>query len=70
MEVSEKETVQSDSKTIAVRRKRINRLKKIIIGSILTAILVPTVTSVILAIQVFSLKGKLREIFEKLQFGA
>lgn len=45
----------------AARRKRINRLKKMIIGFILAAILIPSIACVFLGVQVFSLKEKLRE---------
>lgn len=45
----------------AARRKRINRLKKIIIGFVLAAILIPSFACAFLGIQVFSLKEKLRE---------
>lgn len=45
----------------AARRKRINRLKKMIIAFILAAILIPSIICVVLGIQVFSLKEKLRE---------
>ncbi len=45
----------------AARRKRINRLKKMIIGFILAAILIPSIVCVFLGIQIFSLKEKLRE---------
>lgn len=45
----------------AARRKRINRLKKMIIGFVLAAILIPSIGCVILGIQIFSLKEKLRE---------
>ena len=43
------------------RRKRVNRLKKIIIGFILTAILIPSAISLVLMWQVHTLKGRLRE---------
>lgn len=43
------------------RRKRINRLKKIIIGTILTAILIPTVICGLLIWKVSALKEELRE---------
>lgn len=46
----------------AARRKRVKRLKKIIIGSVLSAIIIPIVVCVILAMQVFSLKEQLREM--------
>lgn len=46
----------------AARRKRVKRLKKIIIGSVLAAIIIPIVVCVILAMQVFSLKEQLREM--------
>ena len=45
----------------AARRKRINRIKKMIIGFVLAAILIPSIVCVILGIQIFSLKEKLRE---------
>lgn len=46
----------------AARKKRVKRLKKMIIGSVLAAIVIPIVVCVILAIQVYSLKEQLREI--------
>ena len=45
----------------AARKKRVRRLKKIIIGSVLAAIVIPVVVCAILTIQVFSLKKQLRE---------
>ena len=45
----------------AVRRKRINRLKKMIIGFILAAILIPSMSCVFLGVRISSLKEKLRE---------
>ena len=45
----------------AARRKRINRLKKIIIGTIIAAILIPTVLCGVLFFRVFTLKEELRE---------
>lgn len=45
----------------AARRKRINRLKKMIIAFVLASILIPSILCVVLGIQVFSLKEKLRE---------
>lgn len=45
----------------AARRKRINRLKKIIIGTVLTAIFVPMTLCGILIFKVSSLKEQLRE---------
>ncbi len=45
----------------AARRKRINRLKKIIIGTIIAAILIPTVLCGVLFVRVCSLKEELRE---------
>lgn len=61
MRASAKEAASRAVAPNAARRKRINRLKKIIIGSILAAILIPLVVCVFLAVQVFSLKEKLRE---------
>ncbi len=60
------EASAKDKKTQAVtynaaRKKRVRRLKKMIIGSVLAAIVIPIVVSVILAIQVYSLKEQLRE---------
>ena len=46
----------------AARKKRVKRLKKMIIGSVLAAIVIPIVVCVILAIQVYSLKEQLRDI--------
>lgn len=45
----------------AARRKRINQLKKIIIGTIIAAILIPTVLCGVLFFRVFTLKEELRE---------
>lgn len=45
----------------AARKKRVRRLKKMIIGSVLAAIVIPIVVCVLLAIQVYSLKEQLRE---------
>lgn len=45
----------------ATRRKRVRRLKKMIIGSILAAIVIPIIGCVILSVKVFSLKTQLRE---------
>ena len=45
----------------AARRRRIQRLKKMIIVFILAAILIPNIVCVVLGIQIFSLKEKLRE---------
>lgn len=46
----------------AARKRRVKRLKKMIIGSVLAAILIPSVVCVILTIQVFSLKRQLKEV--------
>lgn len=46
----------------AARKRRVKRLKKMIIGSVLAAIVIPIVVCVILTIQVFSLKRQLREV--------
>lgn len=45
----------------AERRKRINRLKKMIIGFIIVAILIPNIICVFLGVRISSLKGKLAE---------
>lgn len=44
------------------RRKRINRLKKMIIGTIILAIVLPMASCSVLLYQVFSLKEELREV--------
>lgn len=51
--------------TIA-RRKRINRLKKIILGTVGMAILIPTVICVILAFKIADLNGHIQELNELL----
>ncbi len=45
----------------AARKKRVKRLKKIIIGTVLSAIVIPIVVCVIFAIQISSLKRQLQE---------
>lgn len=61
MGTSAKETKAQPASNNAARRKRVNRLKKMIIGSVLSAIIIPIVVCVILGIQVFTLKEQLRE---------
>lgn len=54
-------TVSAQKNAQAARRKRINRLKKLIIGTILAAILIPVVLCGVLLFRVSSLKEELRE---------
>ncbi len=44
------------------RRKRIRRLKKIIVGAIIAAVMIPVITSIILGIRVLYLQGKINEL--------
>ncbi|MDE7447387.1 MAG: polysaccharide deacetylase [Lachnospiraceae bacterium] len=48
------------------RRKRIRLLKKIILGTIAAAIIIPIVISVVLGVRVISLQNKVRELEETL----
>ncbi|GFI46836.1 bifunctional xylanase/deacetylase [Lachnospiraceae bacterium] len=48
------------------RRERIRRLKKIIITTIMAAIVIPVITSVILGIRVFQLQGRVRELEQEM----
>lgn len=43
------------------RRKRVNRLKKMILGSVFLAILIPVVICVILTLRIMGLKGQLKQ---------
>lgn len=61
MEASAKEKKTQAATYNAARKKRVKRLKKMIIGSVFAAIVIPIVVCVILAIQVHSLKEQLRE---------
>lgn len=54
-------TVSAQKNAQAARRKRINRLKKLIIGTIIAAILIPVVLCGVLLFRVSSLKEELRE---------
>lgn len=45
-----------DDKNFANRRKRVNRLKKIIVGTVLAAIIIPIVACIMLAVNVRALK--------------
>ncbi len=45
----------------SLRKKRVRRLKKMIVGFILAAIVIPVVICIILTINIFSLKEQLRE---------
>lgn len=54
-------TVSAQKNAQAARRKRINRLKKLIIGTIIAAILIPVVLCGVLLWRVSSLKEELRE---------
>jgi len=44
------------------RRKRIRRLKKIIVGTIVAAIVIPVITSIILGVRVMYLQGKVSDL--------
>ena len=44
------------------RRKRIRRLKKIILGTIAAAIIIPVILSLVLGIRVIQLQHKIREL--------
>ncbi|MDO4304140.1 MAG: polysaccharide deacetylase family protein [Bacillota bacterium] len=44
------------------RRKRIRRLKKIIVGTIVAAIVIPVMTSIILGVRVMYLQGKVSDL--------
>lgn len=48
------------------RRKRIRLLKRMILGTIAVAIIIPIVISIILGVRVFSLQSKVRELEEAL----
>ncbi len=48
------------------RRKRIRRLKKLILGVIVAAVVIPVITSIVLGIRVFQLQGKVRELEERI----
>lgn len=48
------------------RRKRIRLLKRMILGTIAAAIIIPIVISIILGVRVFSLQSKVRELEEAL----
>lgn len=49
------------------RRRRVNRLKKIILGTILCMILIPVLCAVFLGVRVASLKRQVRELTARLQ---
>ena len=61
MEATAKDKKTQPAAYNAARKKRVKRLKKMIIGSVLAAIVIPIVVCVILTIQVISLKAQLRE---------
>ena len=44
------------------RRKRIRRLKKIILGTIAAAIVIPVILSLVLGIRVIQLQNRIREL--------
>lgn len=44
------------------RRKRIRRLKKIILGTIAAAIIIPVIVSILLGVRVISLEGRVKEL--------
>ena len=45
----------------ATRRKRINRLKKMILGGVMMAVLIPVTASIILSVRVYQLSGRIRQ---------
>lgn len=45
----------------ATRRKRINRLKKMILGGVMMAVLIPVTASIILSVRVHQLSGRIRQ---------
>lgn len=45
----------------ATRRKRINRLKKMILGGVMMAVLIPVTASIILSVRVHQLSGRTRQ---------
>ncbi len=45
----------------AARRKRINRLKKMILGGVMMAVLIPVTVSIILGVRVHQLSGRIRQ---------
>ncbi len=65
MTVSERDTATRAEAAKAARRKRTNQLKKIIIGSIVVAVLIPITTCFILLCQVRSLKEQIKVINSK-----
>lgn len=56
-----KGTDMQSTRNSAARKKRVRRLKKMIIGSVLLAILIPVIICVILGVRLSQLKGQLRE---------
>lgn len=56
-----KGTDTQSTRNSAARKKRVRRLKKMIIGSVLLAILIPVIICVILGVQLSLVKGQLRE---------
>lgn len=65
MTVSERDTATRAEAAKAARRKRTNQLKKIIIGAVLVAIMIPITTCFILLWQVHSLNEQIADINEK-----
>lgn len=51
---------------ICDRRKRIRRLKRVIVGAVICAIIIPLITSVVLAVRVAALQHRIRELEEML----
>ena len=47
------------------RKKRVARLKKMIVGLVITLIAVPTILCIVLAIKLAVLKGKVNDILEE-----
>ena len=44
------------------RRKRIRRLKKIILGTVAAAIIIPVIVSILLGVRVVSLRNRVKEL--------
>lgn len=57
----------SEMDVTQMRRKRVQRLKKIILGTILLSILIPIIVSICLAVYAWSLSRELRDVQEELR---
>ena len=44
------------------RRKRIRRLKKIILGTVAAAIIIPVIVSILLGVRVVSLRNRVKDL--------